>query len=360
MNFVFTYFSYTSTFIIPHTALQFLTRVADIWAAGICLYIFVTGKLPFYSTVPLDLFEMIAKAEVQYSDLGLSDELIDLLKCCLEKDPNCRAGVGDCLHHPFLKNAREQRIQELGAEFQTSRPVIDISEDDIRMAFRTVTSVPVQVLRTAGKKISEGLAHTRDNLRSRMHSMPSMGSSTNSKDEHPNRNCKNSGIDSKKDDNIVNIDSSSKKKCDHNVVYFNRQESGDSVHSNPFSVESDIHENDNGSVTDTPFSRLSSGISFGSNMTEEIPPTMEEDYDRGDDQGHYDDNQHNPDVFEADESRLPVHSASDTTIGRRNEHHLVGKQPERLQRTSTASISDGDSMKHENKKGAEHPGCLIH
>lgn len=214
---------------------------------------------------------MIAKTEIQYTDLGLSDTLIDLLKCCLEKDPNCRAGVGDCLHHPFLQNAREQRIRELGAEFQTSRPVIDISEDDIRMAFRTVTSVPVQVLRSAGKKISEGLAHTRDNLRARMPSMPSMGSSTNSKDEHPNRNCNNSGIDSKEDDNIVNIDSNSKKKCDHNLVYFSRQESGDSVHSNPFSDESDIYENDNGSVTDTCFSRLYSGILSGGKMTEEEP-----------------------------------------------------------------------------------------
>ena len=86
---------------------------------------------------------------------------------------------------------------------------------------------------------------------------------------------------------------------------------------------------------------------------------MEENDDREDDQGHYDDNQHNPDVFGADKSRLPVHSTTDTMIGqRRNKHHLVGKQPERLS-TSTASISGGEGMKHEKKREVEHPVCLF-
>ncbi|EEC44381.1 predicted protein, partial [Phaeodactylum tricornutum CCAP 1055/1] len=38
---------------------HFSGYAADIWAAGVCLYIFVTGKLPFFSNVPLDLFDMI-------------------------------------------------------------------------------------------------------------------------------------------------------------------------------------------------------------------------------------------------------------------------------------------------------------
>lgn len=135
---------------------SFSGYASDMWASGICLYIFVTGKLPFYSIAPLDLFEMIEKSEIQYSDLGLSDPLIDLLKCCLNQDPNRRAGVGDCLHHHFLQIAREQRIRQLGAKFQTSRRIIFISEDDIRMTFRTV---PARVLRSAGKTISEGIAH---------------------------------------------------------------------------------------------------------------------------------------------------------------------------------------------------------
>mmetsp|Transcript_19734 Transcript_19734/g.22051 ORF Transcript_19734/g.22051 Transcript_19734/m.22051 type:complete len:689 (+) Transcript_19734:190-2256(+) len=340
---------------------DFSGYMADIWAAGICLYIFVTGELPFYNKVPFDLFEMIAKAEIQYSNLGLSDSLINLLKCyCLEKDPNCRSGVGGCLHHPFLQNAREQRIKELGAEFQNSRDVIDISEDDIMMAFKTVTSVPVEVLRSAGKKISEGLAHTRDNLRARIPSMPSLGSSVDSKDEdtnsltfrsHLNRNLNNSETDSKLNDNNFNINSdnysNSNKKSNHNIVLFSRQISGDSAHSDTFSGESNVHENGNSLVTDTRVSRLSSGISFGSTITEELPQKMEED-DIRNNHYQYDDNQHNSNLFGVDNTR----------IGQQNEHQLVGKQPERLRRMSTASISDEDSIKHETKKN-EDPECLI-
>lgn len=320
---------------------------------------------------------MIAKAEIQYSNLGLSDSLINLLKCyCLEKDPNCRSGVGDCLHHPFLKNAREQRIRELGAEFQTSRDVIDISEDDIMMAFRTVTSVPVEVLRSAGKKISEGLAQTRDNLRARIPSMPSLGSSIDSKDEdidsltfrnHPNRSLKNSDTDSKINNNIVNINinsnknsnsnSNSNKKGDHNIVLFSRQISGDSAHSNAFLGESDVHENGNSLVTDTHVSRLSSGISFGSTITEELPSKMEYD-DIGNNHYQYDDNQHNSNLFGVDNLPFMEDSATNTRIGQQNEYHLVGKQPERLRRISTTSISDDDSIKHETKK-YEHSRCLI-
>lgn len=137
----------------------------DIWAAGVCLYIFVTGRLPFYSEVPSELFEMICKEEPDYSSFGLSNSLVDLLKWCLQKDRNNRAGVGDCLQHPFLQVARETRIQQLGAEFESSRTrKVVVNEEDIRMAFRTVTRVPVQVLRSAGKRIQERLAQTRDRL----------------------------------------------------------------------------------------------------------------------------------------------------------------------------------------------------
>lgn len=139
---------------------------ADMWAAGICLYIFVTGKLPFYSESPTELFDTIANANVEYPGFGLSNSLVDLLRSCLEKDPILRAGVGDCLKHPFLSIAREKRTRQLSAEFEKSRKrKLFVSEEDIRRAFRIVTIVnPVVLLRSAQSKLMEGITAARGRL----------------------------------------------------------------------------------------------------------------------------------------------------------------------------------------------------
>jgi serine/threonine protein kinase len=106
---------------------------ADIWAAGVCLYIFVTGKLPFFSENPVDLMDMISEAKIPFDTLRLSKHLIDLLRFTLHKDPTQRAGVGDCLKHPFLLAARSQRIEQLSFELAKSRATnTTVDERDIR------------------------------------------------------------------------------------------------------------------------------------------------------------------------------------------------------------------------------------
>ena len=138
---------------------------ADIWAAGVCLYIFATGRLPFYNNIPLDLMDIIKEANVPYDGLGLSMELVDLLHRTLEKDPTERAGVGDCLKHNFLVQARSQRIKQLSQEFAKSKATsTKVSESDIRSAFRIVTSIPVVLLKTATHKIQESFQAARQRL----------------------------------------------------------------------------------------------------------------------------------------------------------------------------------------------------
>ena len=96
---------------------------ADLWAAGICLYIFATGTLPFFSFDPSILFDMIAMAMVPYEGRGLSDNLIDLLGKLLEKDPSRRAGVGDCLKHTFCAQARIERINTVDCKLTSDENI---------------------------------------------------------------------------------------------------------------------------------------------------------------------------------------------------------------------------------------------
>jgi serine/threonine protein kinase len=112
---------------------HFSGYAADMWAAGVCLYIFVTGKLPFYSETPTELMDLIKEGTVSYEGLGLSEPLCELLHMTLEVDPTKRAGVGDCLKHPFLQTARDKRVKELSAELAKSKSTtVFISERDIQ------------------------------------------------------------------------------------------------------------------------------------------------------------------------------------------------------------------------------------
>ena len=63
----------------------------------------------------------------------MSDQLVDLLHMALHRDPEQRAGVGDCLQHQFLNRAREYRIQQLSDEFARSKATNTVVEEsDIR------------------------------------------------------------------------------------------------------------------------------------------------------------------------------------------------------------------------------------
>ena len=145
---------------------------ADLWAAGVCLYIFTTGTLPFFSMDPSDLFDMISKAEVPYAGLGLSDELRNLLGKLLEKDPSTRAGVGDCLKHEFSARARTERIDELGYKFKRSEEQqIILSKNDVDMALsitrpqKRATSPTARTIRLTTSSVSSSVPLTARNTK---------------------------------------------------------------------------------------------------------------------------------------------------------------------------------------------------
>lgn len=115
-------------------SLVFSGYTCDIWAAGVCLFVFATGSLPFYSEIPLVIFDEIAAAHIDFDNVKASSTLVDMLKKVLEKDPSSRAGLGDCLQHAYCKKAREQRLMELGEEVEKHQEVT-VRVEDMEQAF---------------------------------------------------------------------------------------------------------------------------------------------------------------------------------------------------------------------------------
>mmetsp|Transcript_32388 Transcript_32388/g.59430 ORF Transcript_32388/g.59430 Transcript_32388/m.59430 type:complete len:223 (-) Transcript_32388:68-736(-) len=141
-------------------SLIFSGYACDIWAAGICLYIFATGKLPFYTEIPLALFDLIADAKIELDSLNLSDAIVDILKKVLTKDPCARAGVGDCLKHPFCNGARGQRIKELGEEVEQHEEII-VPHEDMQQALSATNWNPLGDL---ARGIMSHLSEMKPNL----------------------------------------------------------------------------------------------------------------------------------------------------------------------------------------------------
>lgn len=61
-------------------------KPADIWSMGVTLFCLRFGHVPFKGGAVMDLFNAITEEDLEYDD-GIDEELIDLFKRILEKDP---------------------------------------------------------------------------------------------------------------------------------------------------------------------------------------------------------------------------------------------------------------------------------
>mmetsp|Transcript_6173 Transcript_6173/g.9067 ORF Transcript_6173/g.9067 Transcript_6173/m.9067 type:complete len:541 (+) Transcript_6173:273-1895(+) len=116
---------------------HFSGYASDLWACGVCLYIFTSGRLPFYSDAPYQLLQIISEGKVPYSYSGMkfSTQLKDLLSKILHRNPSERLGVGDCLQHAFCTKAREKRIVLIGEAIRrSSQTELIVKKEDESMA----------------------------------------------------------------------------------------------------------------------------------------------------------------------------------------------------------------------------------
>ncbi|GIL44787.1 hypothetical protein Vafri_2287 [Volvox africanus] len=82
---------------------QFNGFPGDIWALGICLFMFVFGKPPFIGNTTYQIYEAIQRGELQFpAEIPASGELKDLLTRLLQKDPAQRISLEEIPAHPWV------------------------------------------------------------------------------------------------------------------------------------------------------------------------------------------------------------------------------------------------------------------
>jgi len=92
----------TPAFTAPEACAEgdFSGKAADVWAAGVTLYMFVHGKCPYMSANLVQIFQMIREDPVVISP-SLSPPCIDLLSRMLDKDFTTRITIAEVKSHPW-------------------------------------------------------------------------------------------------------------------------------------------------------------------------------------------------------------------------------------------------------------------
>ncbi|KAJ1692729.1 hypothetical protein LUZ63_009427 [Rhynchospora breviuscula] len=144
-------------YIAPEVLSGGYTEAADVWSAGVILYILLSGIPPFWGKTKSRIFESIRSNELQFpSDPWdhVSDPAKELISGMLKRDPRQRLSPKQVLDHPWITkhsnqpptpcnqlNGTNLMQQEIGS-FSFSSPQVTPSRD---VSFSTPSPDPCQI-----------------------------------------------------------------------------------------------------------------------------------------------------------------------------------------------------------------------
>merc|ERR1719158_502619 len=101
----------TPDYVAPEIlAYEPISLAADIWSIGVLAYVLLTGFSPFGGDTDQETLRNIASAALDFpAELfeGVSEEAKEFIADCLNRKPELRPTVRDCLHHPWISQHSE-------------------------------------------------------------------------------------------------------------------------------------------------------------------------------------------------------------------------------------------------------------
>lgn len=118
----------TPNYVAPEifTADGYVGAPADIWSAGVILYVMLAAALPFDAPTLGELARRIMNVQIKYPS-HFPAGAVDLLKHIIVADPTKRYTMAEIRAHPWFKEGYNARVAEAGPT-----PVVDVDVEEKR------------------------------------------------------------------------------------------------------------------------------------------------------------------------------------------------------------------------------------
>lgn len=100
----------------------------DAWSLGVCLYVFLSGHVPFRGTEKQEIFDNVCLGSLDMENPPwntISDEAKDLIQKLLKVDPLERMSVAETLSHPWLQRASDMRRRSASDSIHITGKVLE-------------------------------------------------------------------------------------------------------------------------------------------------------------------------------------------------------------------------------------------